>query len=59
MKIYKAKYRVEVEVGVAAKDRGEVESVIKSLDIGKLVKDFIGVYVPDSLEVLTIKEDLS
>ena len=56
MKIYTAKYKVEVEVDVAAKSRGEVEAVVKGLDMGKLVADFIGEYVPDSLEVLTIKE---
>lgn len=57
MKIFTAKYKIEVKVDVAAKSRGEVEAVVKSLKPGELVGELMGVYVPDSLEVLTIKEN--
>jgi len=52
MKTYTARYRIEIEVDVAAKSRGEVETTLKKLDMEKLV----GEYVPNTLEILTIKE---
>jgi|26BtaG_2_1085354.scaffolds.fasta_scaffold07712_6 hypothetical protein len=55
-KIYGVRYKIEAEVDVAAKSRAEVEMVIGSFKVGKMVGDLIGDYIPGSLKILTIKE---